>query len=235
MALTISSPKVEKPPKLIDQVRYALRTRHYSFKTEKAYIDWIKKYIFFHNKQHPLELGERHINRFLTHLAVQKKVAASTQNQALCALVFLYKPVLGKELGDFGTLIWAKKPQRLPVVLTKSEVKSILDNLYGPPWLLANLLYGAGLRLNECPRLRVKDIDFGYRQINVWEAKGAKSRITMLPKTVIIPLKIHMEKVRKLHEKDLSRGFGSVELPHALKRKYAHADKKWIWQYVFPF
>ena len=221
-------------PKLLERVRRSLRALHYSPRTEEVYIKWIRQYILYHGKKHPDHLNEDHVRRFLTHLAVDKHVSSTTQNQALCAIVFLYKHILKNELGNLGSILWAKKPSRLPVVLTQQEVKSIFQHLHGKPWLIANLLYGAGLRLNECLNLRVKDIDFDYRQINVWEGKGAKSRITMLPESVILPLKNHIERVRKQHYKDLAAGFGSVELPHALSRKYAHADKEFIWQYIFP-
>ena len=224
----------QKQPKLLDRVRHSLRTLHYSRNTEQTYIKWIKEYIFFHHKRHPLDLGEQEINRFLTHLAVNKKVAASTQNQALCALVFLYKHVLKKELGDFGTITWAKKSQRLPVVLTPREVKAVLDHLHGVPWIMANLLYGSGLRLTECLQLRIKDIDFGYNQISVWEAKGNKCRFTMLPKSVITPLQLHLGKVKKINQRDLLKGHGEVYLPHALDRKYTNAKTEFKWQYIFP-
>ena len=224
----------KQPPKLLQRVRHTLRTMHYSPKTEEAYIKWIRAYILYHGKRHPENLKEDHVRQFLTHLAVDRHVSSTTQNQALCAIVFLYKHVLDTQLGEFGTIPWAKKPSRIPVVLTRQEIKLLLQYLHGKPWLVASLLYGAGLRLNECLNLRVKDIDFEYRQINVWEGKGARSRITMLPESTILPLKNHIERVRKQHQKDLAAGFGSVELPHALSRKYAHADKEFIWQYIFP-
>ena len=226
--------QTEAKPRLLDEVRSALRLRHYSLKTEKTYVRWIKEYIYFHGKQHPKNLGEKHISEFLSYLAVKRHVSAPTQNQALCAIVFLYKHVLGKELGDFGPLIWAKKSENIPVVLAKNEVEQVLSQLHGKPWLIAQLQYGAGLRLNECLRLRIKDIDFSYKQISVWEAKGAKARVTMLPRMLNQPLKAHIHNVKKLHERDLESGFGSVELPYALSKKYRNADKEWQWQYVFP-
>jgi integron integrase len=225
---------IARPPKLLDQVRHALRTRHYSYATEKTYIQWIKQYVYFHNITHPKDLGEEHISQFLTHLAVKKKVSASTQNQALCALVFLYKNVLEKDLAEFDSIVWAKKPVHLPVVLSRIEVKTILEQLKGTPWILSQLLYGSGLRLKEALRLRVKDIDFAYHQIHIWEAKGAKSRVTLLPKIVEQPLKVHLERVQKIHQKDLTNGYGEVELPYALTQKYKHAAREWHWQYVFP-
>ena len=169
-----------KKPKLLDQVRAAIRTRHYSAKTEKAYVQWIKRFILHHNQRHPAEMGEKEIGEFLTYLAVKEKVSASTQNQALCALVFLYKHVLKIELGDFGDIIWAKKRETEPVVFTKTETKAILAQLSGMNWLMANLLYGVGLRLTECLQLRVKDIDFEYNQITVRDSKGNKDRILSL-------------------------------------------------------
>lgn len=221
-----------KAPKLLTQVRIELRTRHYSLKTERDYVKWIRNYILFHQKQHPKTLNEVHINQYLSHLAVDRHVSASTQNQALCALVFLYKHVLKMDLDDFGPMVWAKKSQRIPVVLSKKEVKLVLSFLHGKSWLIANLLYGSGLRLIECLRLRIKDIDFDYLQVNVWEAKGAKCRVTMLPKTIVTPLKKHLSNIKKQHDKDLNSGYGSVELPHALVRKYPHAAREWKWQFT---
>ena len=189
-------------PRLLDQVRNAIRRKHYSIRTEQSYIDWIKRYIFFHNKRHPKEMGEREISDFLTFLAVKRKVSSSTQNQALCALVFLYKHVLKIELAEFD-LTRAKKPVKLPVVFTRKEMRNILIQLDGVNWILGQLLYGAGLRLMECLRLRVKDIDFDYKQINVRDGKGGKDRITMLPEIIIEPLRRHLEKVKRIHESDL--------------------------------
>lgn len=223
----------QRQPRLLDQVRSAIRLRHYSIRTEEAYIQWIKRYISFHGKRHPLEMGGVEINRFLSHLALQK-VASSTQNQALCAIIFLYKRVLHKDPGDLGHLVWAKKPKKLPVVLTREEVKAVLTRLEDEKWIMGNLLYGAGLRLMECIRLRVKDIDFGYRQIVVRDGKGEKDRVTMLPDRLIHSLQEHLVKVRRLHEEDLRAGFGSVYLPYALERKYPNAHREWGWQYIFP-
>jgi len=225
---------IRNKPKLLDQVRAAIRTRHYSPRTEESYIYWIKKYIFFHNKQHPAEMRENEINAFLSHLATKEKVAASTQNQALCAIVFLYKHVLKIELGNFGNITWAKKPKKIPVVFTKEEAKAVIDQLKGTNWIIASLLYGSGLRLNECLQLRIQDIDFKYNQITVRNAKGDQDRVTMLPEKVKLPLQEHLKKVKKIHEKDLRDGFGSVYLPYALERKYPNANKAWGWQFVFP-
>ncbi|MDA8137367.1 MAG: integron integrase [Desulfobacteraceae bacterium] len=221
-------------PRLLEQVRNAIRLKHYSIRTEHAYIDWIRRYIFFHNKKHPSEMDARHITAFLTDLAVNKKVTSSTQNQALCALVFLYREVLNRELGQFTDLAYAKRPAKLPVVYTRDEVKAILIQLEGTTWIMGQLLYGAGLRLMECLRLRVKDVDFGFKQIVVRDGKGHKDRVTMLPEIVIEPLKRHMQKVKHAHDKDLSEGFGMVYLPYALERKYPNANREWGWQYVFP-
>jgi len=210
----------QNQPKLLDRVRDALRMKHYSLRTEASYINWIKQFIFFHDKKHPIDLGEAEINHFLTHLAVQKKVSASTQNQALCAIVFLYKNVLRKELGDFGPLIWAKKSKRLPVVLSNEEVSAVFNQLHGIHWIMGMLLYGSGLRLNECLQLRVKDIDFHYNQIFVRDAKGDKDRVTMLPEKVKEKLKDHLKRVKKLHEKDLETGYDirTVQLKSLLNR-----------------
>ena len=221
-------------PKLLDQVRTSIRRKHYSIRTEEAYVDWIKRYIFFHQKRHPAEMSAPEIEQFLNYLAVQQKVAASTQNQALSALVFLYREVLGKEIGVMENLERAKQPQRLPVVLTETEVRHVLAHLEGRNWLMASLLYGAGLRLMECLRLRVKDIDFEYRQITVRDGKGNKDRVTMLPEASVELLKHQLEKARILHSHDLAEDFGAVYLPYALERKYSNAGREWGWQYVFP-
>jgi len=220
--------------KLLEVVRDSLRTQNYSYRTEKTYINWIRKYILFHKKRHPKEMGEREINQFLTYLAVNRKVAASTQNQALSALLFLYKVILGKEIGWIGNIQRARKPKKIPVVFSREEVKKVLLHLHGKCWLVGALMYGSGLRLMECLKLRVKDLDSACRQITVRSGKGQKDRLTMMPGVVISPLKTHLKRVKALHEKDLAEGFGSVRLPGALRRKYPNADKEWRWQYVFP-
>jgi len=230
----IANPPTEQKPKLLDQVRNMLRTKRYKQKTEKAYIYWIRRFILFHNKRHPKEMGEKEINEFLTHLAVKEKVSASTQNQALCAIVFLYREVLKIELGDFGDVVWAKKPKKLPVVFTRQEITKVLNCLSGTNWMMAMLLYGGGLRLNECLQLRVKDIDFQYMQIIVRSAKGDKDRVTLLPKNVIAPLKKHLNYVKLLHEQDLKAGYDSVYMPYALERKYPNAGREFGWRFVFP-
>jgi integron integrase len=224
----------KQKPKLLDQVRGAIRAKHYSHRTEEAYIQWIKRFILFHNKRHPAEMGETEINQFLTHLAVKENVAASTQNQALSAILFLYREVLRRQIGDLGTVTWAKKPKRLPVFFTRQEVKAVLSHLTGTHWLMASLLYGAGLRLIECLKLRVKDIEFEYNQIIVRDGKGQKDRVTVLPNSLKEPLRQHLAKVKKLHEADLKQGFGVVDLPGALARKYPNAGREFAWQYLFP-
>jgi len=234
MSQDSQNPAIVKKPKLLDQVRHALRTKHYAMKTEQAYVHWIKRYILFHNKRHPKEMGGKEINQFLSHLAVKEKIAASTQNQALCAIIFLYKHILKIDPGELGDVIWSKKPKRLPVVFTREEVKAVLIQLAGRNGIMANLLYGAGLRLVECLRLRVKDIDFGYNQILVRNGKGEKDRVTMLPEIVKNPLNQHLRKVKIQHENDLKKGFGTVYLPYALDRKYPNANREWSWQYTFP-
>jgi integron integrase len=221
-------------PRLLDQVRNCIRRRHYSIRTEQSYIDWIKRYIYFHNKQHPKNLNESHLTEFLNYLAVEKKVASSTQNQALCALVFLYRHVLKKDLSKFENLVYAKRPAKLPVVFTRQEIRNILLQLEGVAWITGQLLYGGGLRVMECIRLRVKDVDFGYRQVVVRDGKGNKDRITMLPDIISEELQRHLQKVKIIHERDLKAGFGTVYLPYALERKYKNANRSWAWQYVFP-
>lgn len=227
-------PENSRPPKLLDQMREALRSRHYSRRTEQTYCQWVKRFIFFHKVRHPVEMGGAEINAFLTHLAVKEKVSASTQNQALSALLFLYRHVLGREVGDLGEVIRARKPKRLPVVMNRDEVKAVLANLTGDKWLMASLMYGAGLRLMECMRLRVQDIDFSRNEILVRDGKGAKDRITMLPKSLKPALQKHLKKVKAVHERDLADGWGRVLLPGALDRKYPNAPKEWRWQWVFP-
>ncbi len=212
----------------------ALRSRHYSLRTERAYVDWARRYILFHDKRHPEELGSDHVNRFLTHLAVQGKVAASTQNQALAALLFLYGEVLRMPLPDTGGLIRAKKPRRIPTVLTRAEVSRVFSRLDGTQKIAATLLYGAGLRLLEVLRLRVKDVDFGLGQLVIRDGKGQKDRVTLLPDAVRGTLATHLSDIRRLHERDLAQGCGRVWLPDALVRKSPDAASYWGWQWVFP-
>ena len=219
---------------LLDRVREAARTRHYSIRTEEAYIRWVREYVLFSGKRHPEELGAKEISAFISHLAVARNVAASTQTQALSALLFLYREVLGQPVEWVDDVERAKKPARLPLVFTREEVKAVLSHLRGDAWLMASLLYGAGLRLMECVRLRVKDVDFARLQITVREGKGNKDRVTMLPPSLAEPLRRQLERARALHEMDVREGQGRVYLPHALARKYPNAEGEWCWQYVFP-
>ena len=221
-------------PKLLDQVRDAMRLRHMSYRTEEAYVNWIRRFIYFHNRRHPKDMGADDIRAFLAPLAVHRHVAASTQNVALNALLFLYRHVLRQEFPEIGEFERAKRPRRLPTVLTREEVTALLTQLKGTQHLMASLLYGSGLRLMECLRLRVKDLDFAYQQLTVRDGKGAQDRVTMLPKSLAEPLQHHLAKVQLLHEEDLAEGFGEVYLPYALDRKYPSAGKSWAWQYVFP-
>jgi integron integrase len=221
-------------PKLLEEVRDLIRTRHYSYRTEEAYLYWIRQYILFHGKRHPAEMGPAEVSQFLTHLAVKREVAASTQNQALAALLFLYRNVLKQDLPWLENVIRAKRPAHIPLVLTRAEVKRLLSQLAQQNWLPASLLYGAGLRVRECLSLRVKDLDFGYQQIAVRDAKGNKDRLTMLPTSAAEALKTQLATVKTLHLRDLADGFGRVQLPFALARKYPCADREWAWQYVFP-
>ncbi len=221
-------------PRLIDQTRNVLRLFHYSIRTEETYIQWIKRYIFFHNKRHPKDMGEKEIRSFLTYLAVDKHVAASTQNQALSAILFLYKRVLDVELDWIDDVVRAKRPKYLPVVLSREEVMELLGSMSGSNALIAKLLYGSGMRLMEALRLRVQDIDFSRNQIVVRSGKGNKDRLTTLPSTLIDELKLQLEEVRKTHKNDLFEGYGRVYLPFALDRKYPGAGIEIGWQYCFP-
>ncbi|HEV2131032.1 MAG TPA: integron integrase [Longimicrobiaceae bacterium] len=221
-------------PKLLDQVRAAARLKHYSLRTEEAYVRWIRRYILFHELRHPADLGPEHVRAFLSHLATEEEVAASTQNQALAALLFLYKVVLERPLGEISNVVRAKRSRRLPVVLTREEVRALLNEMQGTNRLIASLLYGSGLRLMECLRLRVKDLDFASQQILVRDGKGAKDRVVMLPGTLEDDLRHHLRAVKHLHEADVRNGRGAVYLPYALARKYPNAARSWTWQYVFP-
>lgn len=223
-----------RPKKLLEQVSDTLRVKHYSYKTEKTYVQWIRRYILFHHKRHPREMGQEEINAFLTHLAVEDKVAASTQNQALSALLFLYREVLNLELDLNLDAIRAKRTRYLPTVLTPEEVKAVILHLSGVHRLVVQLLYGSGLRLAEAQQLRVKDIDFAQRQFAIRNSKGMESRLTMLPETLVNPLQEHLLRVKRQHQEDLEQGYGTVFLPFALTRKYPNAEREWIWQFVFP-
>jgi len=221
-------------PRLLEQVKNAIERRHYSPRTEEVYVHWIKRFIYFHGKRHPLEMGEQEVTEFLNFLARERDVAASTQNQALSALLFLYREVLQRPFGWLNGLERARMPTRKPTVLSRDEARRLLAALRGPRWIMASLLYGAGLRLRECLKLRVKDVDFDYRQILVRDGKGAKDRVTMLPAAVIEPLRLHLERARTLHERDVASSCGDVELPDALARKYPKAPYEWAWKFVFP-
>lgn len=224
----------DHPPKLLDQVAARIRVMHYSLRTERVYVDWIKRFILHHGKRHPRDMGAAEVEAFLSYLAVARNISASTQNQAKSALLFLYKEVLGIDLPWLDKVTQAKVPKRLPVVLTRDEVQSLLIRTEGTMWLIASLLYGSGLRLMECLRLRVKDVDFARGEILVREGKGFEDRVTMLPASLVEPLKQHLQRVQALHAEDLAAGYGEVHMPMALDRKYPNAGKSSGWQYVFP-
>ena len=216
------------------RLRHALRVRHYSIRTEQAYVDWTRRYIHFHGKRHPVDLGAAEVQAFLTHLAVERSVASPTQNQAKSALLFLYREVLGLQLPWLDEIVGAKLSRHLPVVLTPSEVRALLGHLSGTMSLVASLLYGTGARLLEALRLRVKDIEFERRELVIRDGKGAKDRVTVLPENLLLPLQAHLARVQTLHLRDLAAGFGDVRLPDALDLKYPAASREWGWQWVFP-
>jgi integron integrase len=222
------------PKPLLEQARQALRRKHYALKTEHAYLGWIRRYILFHSKRHPLHLGGADLEAYLTHLAVKENVAAPTQNQALSAILFLYKHVLHRPLEIELHSVRARRPKHLPVVLTRDEVHALLVCLQGTSLLVAQLLYGSGLRISEALRLRVKQVDFAQQQLIVRDGKGGKDRVTILPQALIAPLRNQLVRAKRLHEADLKLGLGAVHLPHALERKYPHANRDWPWQWVFP-
>ena len=223
-----------RSPKLLEQLRESLRVRHYSLRTEDAYFDWARRFILFHGKRHPKDMGAEEVQAFLTHLAVDRHVSPSTQNQAKAALLFLYRHLLKVDLPWLSEVVHAKRSPRLPVVLTPGEVRALFDQMEGVMALLARLLYGTGMRLMEGLRLRVKDVEFERREIVVRDGKGGKDRVTMLPDRLVEPLRVHLEKVRALHERDLAEGFGEVHLPDALAEKFKAAPRAWGWQWVFP-
>jgi integron integrase len=231
--VTNETPVAPQPPKLLDQVRDRLRLKHYSIRTETQYVQWIRRFILFHDKRHPRDMGVAELEAFLTHLAVEGRVAASTQNQALSALLFLYREVLAINLPWLDNVVRAKTPQRLPVVLTRQEVVSVLDGMSGVYGLMARLLYGTGMRLMECVRLRVKDVDFEQAEILIRDGKGAKDRVTMLPQSLVEALRAHLKIRQRLYEEDRAKGMASVYLPDALDRKYPNAAVDWAWQYIF--
>ncbi len=224
----------KKHPKLLDQLRDKIRVRHYSIRTEKSYVSWVRRFILFHGKRHPRDMGAPEIETFLSHLAVNGRVAASTQNQALAAILFLYKQVLEIDLPWMKDVVRAKRPERQPVVLSRGEVTAVLERMSGVPGLVARLLYGTGMRLMEGTRLRVKDVDFARSEIIVRDGKGMKDRVTMLPQSLIRLLELQLESAKVRHETDLDEGYGAVYLPFALERKYPNAGREWGWQYVFP-
>ncbi|MDR2154383.1 MAG: integron integrase [Burkholderiaceae bacterium] len=223
-----------KPPKLLDQLRQAIRVRHYSIRTENAYCDWARRFILFHGKRHPREMAAGEVTAFLTHLANERNVSASTQNQAKSALLFLYRQVLGIELPWLDEIVQAKRGTRLPVVLTPREVRDLLGATQGTMGLIVGLLYGTGMRLLECLRLRVKDVELTRREILIREGKGNKDRVTVLPENLILPLQKHLVRVKTVHDADIAAGFGTVYLPDALAAKYPDAARQWGWQWVFP-
>lgn len=222
------------PPRLLDEVREKARLLHLSYRTEETYVSAIRRFILFHGRRHPRDMGVEEIRAYLAYLALEERVAASTQNVALHALLFLYREVLGVELPDVGELERARGPKKVPVVFTREEAQRVLAGLRGHHWLMASLLYGSGLRLMECMRLRVKDLDFSYKELTVVDGKGAKDRRTVLSGSLIRPLREHLETVRELHRTDLADGLGAVYLPYALAKKYPAAAREWGWQYVFP-
>jgi len=231
---SIAGIPMQSKTKLLDHMREIARLKHMSIRTENTYVQWTRRFILFHQKRHPLEMGVDDIRAFLTYLAVEKQVAASTQNVALQALLFLYRDVLKQPVPTLGEVERAKRPRRVPVVFTRDEVQRLLAHVQGTPHLMAGLLYGAGLRLMECVRLRVKDVDFGYRQITVRDGKGAQDRVTMLPQASVEGLQRQLARAKLLHEEDLNAGYGEVYLPYAFDRKDPHAGTSWPWQYVFP-
>jgi integron integrase len=227
------TPTSSSAPRLLDRVRQAIRVRHYSPRTEQAYVGWMRRFILFHGKRHPRDLGEREVTAFLSRLATDG-VSASTQNQALSAILFLYEVVLGERLPWMNDIVRAQRPARLPVVLSRPEVATLLSRLGGPVWLTASLMYGAGLRLLECAELRVKDLNFDRGELTIRDGKGGKDRVTMLPAALKVPLRDHLARVKAQHSSDLQAGRGSVALPGALRAKYPHAPREWAWQWVFP-
>jgi len=218
----------------LEEVHELMRVKHYAIRTEQAYVEWIKRFILFHRKRHPDEMGESEIAAFLTHLVVDRNVAPATQGQALNALIFLYRKVLNRPIGEIPGIVRSKKKIKIPVVLTRLEVANLLSKLEGIHWLTGCLLYGSGLRLMECIRLRVKDIDFERLSITIRWGKGGKDRVVTLARELVVPLQRHLESVKTVHERDIAEGYGSVYLPYALSRKYPGASISWAWQYIFP-
>ena len=228
------TPGPGEPPRLLDRVRLCLRARHYSRRTEDAYVGWIRRFVLFHDRHHPARLSAAHVVRYLSHLALVGNVSASTQNQAFAALVFLYRDVLGIELAGLEETPRAKKPQHLPLVLSIDEIYAVLHQLRGTTWLMCALMYGAGLRLLECCRLRIKDVDVHRRELTIRDGKGRKDRVTLLPARLVGYIQAHLERVRHQHQADVEGRAGYVALPDALARKYRNATRAWPWQFVFP-
>jgi len=232
------TPKPAPPPqgkKLLDQYRDQIRLKQYSPRTEKTYTHWVREYILFHNKRHPREMNVTEINQFITHLVVERKASASTQNQAISAILFLYRNLLNIELDEIPLdFIRPKKGKRVPIVLSKDEARAVIASMKGVYKIMTQIMYGSGLRLMECLRLRVKDIDFENHRILVYDGKGGDDRVTMLPDSIIAPLREHLQQIKAIHQKDLAAGFGSVYMPFGLDKKFPAAHKQWIWQYAFP-
>jgi integron integrase len=225
---------VESPRQVYDRIRDQLRTRHYSLWTEQQYVQWVRRYIGFHGRRHPSDMGGPEVTAFLTHLATERNVSASTQGQALAALLFLYRHVLETELPWLDEIVRAKRPARLPVVLTQEEVAAVLARLDGVYWLIVSLLYGSGLRLLEGLQLRVKDVNVEYRRLMIRDAKGGRDRVSVLPQSLVEPLRLHLGRTKLAHERSQAQGYAGVELPYALEQKYPTAYLDWGWQYVFP-
>ncbi|NOT06090.1 MAG: integron integrase [Anaerolineales bacterium] len=230
--------QIPQPPqkkKLLEQFRDQIRIKQYSPRTEKTYVHWVREYILFHNKRHPREMAVPEINQFITHLVVERKASASTQNQAISAILFLYRNLLNITLDETALdFIRPKKGKRVPIVLSKDEARAVIASLAGPYKIMAQIMYGSGLRLMECLRLRVKDIDFENHRILVYDGKGGDDRVTMLPESLIVPLREHLKEIKIIHQKDLAEGFGSVYMPFGLDKKIPTGHKQWIWQYLFP-
>ena len=223
-----------EPPRLLEQVRDRIRARHLSYRTEKTYLYWIRRFIRFHKMRHPRDMAAPEIEAFLTSLAVVNKVSAATQNQALAGVLFLYRDVLEFDLPWLANVVRAKLPQHLPVVLTRQEVRKVMAHLRGTEWLIASLLYGSGMRVTECLQLRVKDLELSRREVLIRDAKGQKDRVTVLPDALVPHLQDHLARVRVLYDADREAKLPGVSLPYALRRKYPNAATSWAWQWVFP-
>ena len=223
-----------KRVRLLEQLRLQIRLRHYSYRTEVAYVGWVRRFIHFHDLKHPASMGGTEVEAYLSYLATNRNVAAATQAQALAALIFLYKAVLKSDLPWLENVVRASRPRRLPVVLTQAESRSVISQLQGTFWLIGSLLYGSGLRVLEALRLRIKDIELNIQQLTVRDGKGSKDRVTVLPAVLVAPLRVHLARIQERHDAAIAAGYGGVELPHALARKYPEANVSWAWQYLFP-